>query len=560
MWAVVLRTHGRLRRLHPLVWQACQGVSTSSQPDRLAGYRKGSIPPRLVPFQVSLKQAHDIFHEWHGDKWLAPTKMLQHPSASVRPVLLPFWLFEAAIRVEYTGVLGFPVEEGKPSSGTVWKETHWRDRGYQEYPWTLGSMQVYASYTYRRDLTEAAKEPGMLSRTRVLKAEEAARGLVAAARSGPTLVDLDAPAMRQAIAWEFALRNIRTNEAAEAERALKRETGAELVRDVQVRIRTLRRRARLVYLPAFMIDYTFGEYFNAHNERRAEKYQAVVSGMGNTLAGERHYDPAKAQVAAGALVGGASLLVSMVAVPWLGMDLGWSLGVEGALALFLACTGAGVGAKLWPQIFRTNHERQRRREEIEDLEKFMTMGLGPLDAADNEQEVIRTNADWRRWEESDKWRWDPEKRQRWAEALWRNQQSRRLQRKRIREQQDLQLKRQRLEAEFEARRRQKWGHASHHAQFAAGDRHGLSAGGRRDFLGYYKMLGLQAESASITEVEIKVAFRKAAHRWHPDKQKVADETARNEAKERFHQLRLAYEVLRDPEKRRQYDNGQVVVL
>jgi hypothetical protein len=49
----------------------------------------------------------------------------------------------------------------------VWRPVAGR-RKHREYPWTLGSMQVYASYRYRRDLVEAVKSPGALTRTRPL--------------------------------------------------------------------------------------------------------------------------------------------------------------------------------------------------------------------------------------------------------------------------------------------------------------------------------------------------------------------------------------------------------
>ena len=44
---------------------------------------------------------------------------------------------------------------------------------------------------------------------------------------------LDPPSMRQAIAWSFALRNIRRMEAEEAGQQLLRSTGADSVRDVK---------------------------------------------------------------------------------------------------------------------------------------------------------------------------------------------------------------------------------------------------------------------------------------------------------------------------------------
>jgi hypothetical protein len=48
-------------------------------------------------------------------------------------------------------------------------------------------------------------------------------------------VALDAAGMRQAVAWELAVRNVRRLEAGEAEALLRRETACEGVRDVKAR-------------------------------------------------------------------------------------------------------------------------------------------------------------------------------------------------------------------------------------------------------------------------------------------------------------------------------------
>ena len=50
---------------------------------------------------VCTTQAHDKFEQWHAEKWLSPRRVLQKAGAEMQPVLLPFWLFEAAIKVEY---------------------------------------------------------------------------------------------------------------------------------------------------------------------------------------------------------------------------------------------------------------------------------------------------------------------------------------------------------------------------------------------------------------------------------------------------------------------------
>ncbi len=61
---------------------------------------------------------------------------------------------------------------------------------------------------------------------------------------------------------------------------------------------------------------------------------------------------------------------------------------------------------------------------------------------------------------------------------------------------------------------------------------------------YYKILGI---SRDATAVDIKRAYRKLAHKYHPDVSKEAD------SEEKFKEIKDAYDVLKDPEKRQIYD-------
>lgn len=62
---------------------------------------------------------------------------------------------------------------------------------------------------------------------------------------------------------------------------------------------------------------------------------------------------------------------------------------------------------------------------------------------------------------------------------------------------------------------------------------------------YYEVLGI---SRDATEQEIKKAYRKLALQYHPDRN-----PGDKEAEEKFKEVSEAYEVLKDPEKRRRYD-------
>lgn len=61
---------------------------------------------------------------------------------------------------------------------------------------------------------------------------------------------------------------------------------------------------------------------------------------------------------------------------------------------------------------------------------------------------------------------------------------------------------------------------------------------------YYETLGV---SKTATDKEIKRAFKKLAHKYHPD----SNES--KEAEEKFKKINEAYNVLKDPEKRKAYD-------
>jgi molecular chaperone DnaJ len=65
---------------------------------------------------------------------------------------------------------------------------------------------------------------------------------------------------------------------------------------------------------------------------------------------------------------------------------------------------------------------------------------------------------------------------------------------------------------------------------------------KRDF---YEILGV---SKTATEVEMKIAFRKAAMQCHPDRH-----PGDVEAEARFKELNEAYQILTDPQKRSAYD-------
>ena len=66
-----------------------------------------------------------------------------------------------------------------------------------------------------------------------------------------------------------------------------------------------------------------------------------------------------------------------------------------------------------------------------------------------------------------------------------------------------------------------------------------------EFKDYYKVLGVER---GASEADIKSAYRKLARKYHPDVN-----PNDKKAESQFKDINEAYQVLRDPEKRRKYD-------
>lgn len=68
---------------------------------------------------------------------------------------------------------------------------------------------------------------------------------------------------------------------------------------------------------------------------------------------------------------------------------------------------------------------------------------------------------------------------------------------------------------------------------------------------YYQILGV---SRNASDEDIKKAYRKMALKYHPDRLVNASEKERKDAEEKLKEISEAYSVLKDPQKRQQYDN------
>ena len=468
--------------IREIVRESTRAATTSPSHD--AAWRALSTAVRVVDFQLGEAEAKAKFERWATRHVLSPFVSSKRYER-IEAVLLPFWNFSANVDVKGVAVSSLRSRIAGTAS-TVYERTgRVHDFGDRD-------TQICASYAFRRDFVDAlALCDDAEALARDATGDESSR------------VDGDACAMERDLAWHLALRRIRRTEKAHA----LAECGDDLKNkdDLEVTIEARDLQSRLIYLPVYVIDYSYGTTLNASQERVPDRFRALVGGtMASGVAGETLYSPLKAQVAVGTMCV-AGVGADYVASPLLGLaplDAGTALA-----ATLLLCTFGGIAAK-------AAVNRSRRRNEI-DTQSAYEKGSSDYAGArysprygDAHEFPLHLHEfeefEWMRWEESMKWSWEAEHRQRWAEDLYKKQLQRRVD---FRDHLNT-LRLQQAKAEEEARREyareRRYGKRRQDGFQGANYRTGV------DFKGYYKVLGLTDKVTDATEQEIKDAFHKKA--------------------------------------------------
>eukprot|EP00775_Hariotina_reticulata_P004862 gene4862-5107_t len=342
---------------------------------------------------------------------------------------------------------------------------------------------------------------------------------------------------------------------------------------MQIRLKVHQRRARLVYFPAYHLHYIHGEkYTPSRADIIPAEYDALIAGGGRPVlvAAELHPSPLKSQAAAAAAVAGLGCGVLPLTGLALGVDpsLAGITGADAALLAVLAASGAGAVAARLPFIIRNKHAAEQAAADQSFYRQYDQSEAAHGSPPDEHTHWLWKDADWRRWERDEPWSWVPAKRKAAAELLFKQHAQRELDRLAAQQQQEQQSRQRAEEEEREAQRQQKFGRSR---RFTSTHQFGAEAGTgpnhqqpqqrrRRDFLGYYKALGINLEEAGVTISldYIKSHYKAAALKLHPDKHVHSDEATQRRQAEKFRRLQLAYETLRDSEKRRAYDQGRLV--
>jgi hypothetical protein len=173
---------------------------------------------------------------------------------TLRPVFLPYWVFDVTVSVKYRGKVGFDAGEKKE-----WVEVDtWRDGGTTTYDASAPETQVCASFAHRRDLAAAVTGPhvGKLpwldgtnddqndqnnqnSSINLVPMPDPTAAALDASRAGagpPGSVEIERYGMKRSLAWELASRRIRETERSKARRMLLESHQAKYAKDVVLEV------------------------------------------------------------------------------------------------------------------------------------------------------------------------------------------------------------------------------------------------------------------------------------------------------------------------------------
>ena len=440
-------------------------------------------------------------------------------------VRIPFFVFTG-------GTFGYRYRD-RQKSGSRWSEEQ-----RVTFDGRDAAMQTCGTFQYRHDFVE------MLKGDRVLAAldgnEDGDRD-----EDGGSAGDVE---VTRGVAWDFAVRNV--------ERALRDRLRERHGDGVRVRVTTgTPHGSKRVLVPAHVVEYTYAEKVDVHNERSKDRFYAIVSADGREVASERHVSVRRA-----AVVGGSAAVVAMGLASFVGYEsvLGWSAFDYGFIG-----AGSAAAAALSAQVVRSPQRRRRAIDEAtndddgddDENNDFADAGGDNDESAALERQY---KSEWARWEDgSVGFDVEPEKRKRWAESIWSEHRRRKKALRRVLEERaEAKLR----EAENERRRARLGDSGSPRSRLGAVARD-------RDWLGHYAALELDVRDELPTRAEIKRAFLRRVRTLHPDRHHVrrrragatkgqAEAEAEEKTDPRWLAALEAYEFLKDDERRARYDRGE----
>ena len=445
-----------------------------------------------IPFQVDKQSAQNAFQKHHsGFLKQEPTA----PPPAPKPIYLPYYIFSANTSLTYTATLSHTTHERRYNILRGRWEYYPRIRTYQLPRQTLSPTQYDITNKSLHIYGSYTQPVSWLNLdTADVSALAAYRPLTRVAGETPTVEEFVVPI-------EGAVQRVQEYlHRAEEERARKyiqRTYDPTSIR-FDSSILNVQLSHQQIYIPVWHFEFTHGT--------SGVSYSTYVAGWNGSTSGPVFYQPELSGLAAGLATVVAASLLSAFSVGW--------------VTLFSAFWGgafAGVlFAREYPSISRNMADRYTEQIRQKDT-------MAAYQQSQQSQGPSGTRPWWENWEEI----FERAQRQRRPEdpPFGTGQQS---QRQRTGSQRP----------RFEQTGSQQQRTQPPPPRYAANDVHGL-----------YKTLEVPP---TASETEIRDAFRRLARKYHPDMIQ-GDAAAKDAAKKKFQEVSAAYDVLRDPRRRREYD-------
>lgn len=219
-------------------------------------------PGGVIPFNVSDKQAAELFQKWIKKRWFCP-KLAKDSAKPKRfkGIYLPYWTFDTDTFSSYTGEYGIDHKK-RDKDGNVHTETDWhRTSGtYREF---INDELVLASKNHDASILHNL-EPFDTENNKSYKPEYIA-GFVAE-RYSLGLKD----------AWNAAMKSIKENLKDHISDKIKREHRADRTRNIKLGVDYSNITYKYLLLPVWVSNFKYND----------KVYQFMVNGQTGKVAGK----------------------------------------------------------------------------------------------------------------------------------------------------------------------------------------------------------------------------------------------------------------------------------
>lgn len=219
-------------------------------------------PGGVVPFQVTDKQASELFKKWIKKKWFCPKLAKDSAKAKhFKGVYLPYWTFDADTNSEYKGEYGKDKRKKSPDGQDKIETTWYPTRG--SYRESFDDELVCATANHNLSMLRGL-EPYRTAENKAYKPEYVAG--FAAERYALGIKD----------AWEVAKDNIRYKLKRNIEDKIEGENHADRVRNLQINTIFSHMTYKYLLLPVWISSYKYKD----------KVYQFMVNGQTGKVSGK----------------------------------------------------------------------------------------------------------------------------------------------------------------------------------------------------------------------------------------------------------------------------------